>query len=310
MNTECRAITNKPNLRQLGDDVFRDPVREVFLIGVVADVVEWQDGDGRLVGQGRWPAPIRLGRTIDISADAERPNRLTDILDPLRPQVVEVHLDFRDDLLMDTAGNDHGTGLRQPLQTRGDVHAIAEDIVVLNDNIAEIDANSELDAAGLWRFRVSRRHAILKRHGAPDGIHHAGELGQEPIPRRLDNPSSVLGDAGLDQLAKVGGERGQRAFLVLTHQPRVTRNVGGEDGGEAALNRIGHRGLRGARWRVKFYVLETKESISGKRRNCFVYGSRLNNSSRIRRVGQKTLLSREYQIDEVWRNHIDAVSVI
>ncbi len=34
----------------------------------------------------------------------------------------------------------------------------------------------------------------------------------------------------------MGGQRGQRAFLVLAHQPRVARDIGSEDGGEAALD--------------------------------------------------------------------------
>ncbi len=42
-------------------------------------------------------------------------------------------------------------------------------------------------------------------------------------------------------------EGGQRAFLVLAHEPRVACNVGGEDGGEAALDGIGGHGERSLR---------------------------------------------------------------
>ncbi len=53
----------------------------------------------------------------------------------------------------------------------------------------------------------------------------------------------MLSDAGLDQFLEVGGERGQRAFLVLAHEPRIARNVGGEDGGESTFSSgLVHRG--------------------------------------------------------------------
>ncbi len=46
----------------------------------------------------------------------------------------------------------------------------------------------------------------------------------------------MLGDAGLDQLLEMGGESGERALFVITHQPGISRHVGGEDGGEATLD--------------------------------------------------------------------------
>ncbi len=88
---------------------------------------------------------------------------------------------------------------------------------------------------------MSILHPLLKGDRAFDGIDHTGELGEQPVSRRLDHSPPVLRDAGLDQLAEVGGERCESAFFVLAHQPRVTSNIGSEDGGEAALD--GHGAL-------------------------------------------------------------------
>ncbi len=49
-------------LRQRGDDVFRDAVGEILLLGVAAHVGERQNGDRRLVGQG--------GRAADVSRES------------------------------------------------------------------------------------------------------------------------------------------------------------------------------------------------------------------------------------------------
>ncbi len=45
----------------------------------------------------------------------------------------------------------------------------------------------------------------------------------------------------VDRSAPVGGGRGQRAFLIHAHQPRVAGHVGSEYGGEAAFRSAGHR---------------------------------------------------------------------
>ena len=50
--------------------------------------------------------------------------------------------------------------------------------------------------------------------------------------------AEVFGNAGLDHLGAVGGQRGERAFLVLINQPRVTCYVGSEYGSEAALDAL------------------------------------------------------------------------
>jgi len=46
----------------------------------------------------------------------------------------------------------------------------------------------------------------------------------------------VLGDLGVDQLASMRPEPLQRALFVDADQTRVTRDIGGENGGEPTLH--------------------------------------------------------------------------
>jgi hypothetical protein len=64
----------------------------------------------------------------------------------------------------------------------------------------------------------------------------AGELDQHPIARRLHDAPLMLGDLGVDQLASMRPEPLQRALFVDTDQTRITRNIGGENGGEPTLH--------------------------------------------------------------------------
>ena len=113
--------------------------------------------------------------------------------------------------------------LGQGLQPRCDIHPVAENIFSLDNHIAEVDPNPELDPL-LWRSgRVAVGHPPLHLHGAPDGVDHAGELGQEPVAGGLDDTPPVLGDLRLDQVPEVGLETLVRPLLIRPIRRASTR---------------------------------------------------------------------------------------
>ena len=104
------------------------------------------------------------------------------------------------DLVEGVAGNDDAAGLGERLEPRGDVDAVAVDVVALDDHVAEIDADPELDALVLGRIGVALGHAALDRERALYGVDHARELDQGAIAHQLDDAAVAGGDLGLDQL--------------------------------------------------------------------------------------------------------------
>ncbi|MCY1308302.1 hypothetical protein D9M70_582980 [compost metagenome] len=50
------------------------------------------------------------------------------------------------DVIAHRGGNGNAGWLRQPFETGGDIDAVAEDISVLDDDIAEMHADAQLDA--------------------------------------------------------------------------------------------------------------------------------------------------------------------
>jgi hypothetical protein len=105
-----------------------------------------------------------------------------------------------------------------------------------DDHVAEIDADAEFDAPGGRDARVPFGHAVLHGEGAGDCFDDARKLDQQPVAGGLDHPPLVFGEFRIDQLAAQRLEPGQCPGLVLAHQPRVTRDIGREDGGETALD--------------------------------------------------------------------------
>ena len=73
----------------------------------------------------------------------------------------------------------------------------------------------------------------------------AGELDQQAVAGGLDDATVMGGDLRIDQSARNALSRAERAFLVGAHQPRIARHIGGEDGGETALDPIRRSSLHG-----------------------------------------------------------------
>jgi hypothetical protein len=102
----------------------------------------------------------------------------------------------------------------------------AEDVVLLNDHVAEVDADAELDPLLCRGLRVALGHVALDLRSAPDGINHACELGNEAIARVLDNPPAAFRDLRIDECCEMRFQALVRALFVDTHKPRIPRHIG------------------------------------------------------------------------------------
>ena len=104
--------------------------------------------------------------------------------------------------------------------------------MILNNHIAEIDANPKGDAPLLWKIPLTLHHAALDLHSAAHGIHDARELRQETIAGVLYGTAPVLFDLWLNELFKPGfpgwiGPAGPKAaeMLVKPSASSFTRRV-------------------------------------------------------------------------------------
>jgi hypothetical protein len=118
---------------------------------------------------------------------------------------------------------------------RGHVDAVTVDIVVVADDIANIDANTELNAALGRHIGITLNHATLDVDGATHGVHDADEFDQHPIAGGLDDPTPVLRNFGINQFLAVGFQLLKGSLFVNTHQPAVTGSVGRQNRGKSTI---------------------------------------------------------------------------
>ena len=139
-------------------------------------------------------------------------------------------------------GDRDAARLRQPFEARGDVDAVAVEVVALDHHVAEIDADAEHDAARPrarrhWRrpWPAAARRRIRRRS------RRCRTRRAWPSPSSLKMRPWWRSDQRVQHVPAPRLQRGERARLVALHQAAVADHVGREDGGEPALNALfGH----------------------------------------------------------------------
>src|SRR6516165_5327979 len=122
------------------------------------------------------------------------PYRPGDVLDLLLPQILEDKGQPVAHLVMNRIGDQHPAGISQGLDPCGDVDAGAIEVVVLDDHVAEIDADTQLDTVVRGDSRVALGHRLLHRDRAAPCIDDAGKFDQQSVAGGLDKAPVVLGD--------------------------------------------------------------------------------------------------------------------
>ncbi|MGB8039115.1 MAG: hypothetical protein WCF39_13675 [Pseudolabrys sp.] len=139
---------------------------------------------------------------------------------------------------MDDARNHDTAGIGERFEPRRHIDAIAEDIAAVDDDIAHVNANAELNALVGWHIGVALGHATLNIDGAAHGIDNADKFHQNPVACRLDDAAAMLRDLRVDELLAVNFEGVKRALIVGTHETAVASNIPGKDRGKSALDAI------------------------------------------------------------------------
>ena len=105
------------------------------------------------------------------------PDRLSDVLELGRAEIVDRQIEPSLDLPIGLLGETNRAGLGDAFQPRGDIDAVAHQVAVgLLDDVAQMNADAELDASLGRQAGVAFDHAVLHLDCAAHGVDHAAEL--------------------------------------------------------------------------------------------------------------------------------------
>ena len=156
-----------------------------------------------------------------------------DVLERLLAEVDELSLDPATHMIVGGAGDAYAARLADGFEPRCDIDAVAQNILAVDQHVAEIDADAVEDASGLGNARVAFGHLLLHANRALDRRDDRRKFQQHAVAHRLDEPAAESANDRRRRLAMFP-HRARRPRFVIAHQPRVADDVGGEDRGEAA----------------------------------------------------------------------------
>jgi hypothetical protein len=88
-------------------------------------------------------------------------------------------------LIARDARNHDAAGIGQGLQTRHHIDAVSENIIAVENDVADIDADAEFDALVRRYLGVAFGHAALDIDRPTDGVDHAHEFHKRSVARRF-----------------------------------------------------------------------------------------------------------------------------
>src|SRR5262249_36930054 len=141
----------------------------------------------------------------------------------------EFELNLAAHLLVSRSREADTARLGDAFETGGDVDAVAEDIVTLDDDVAEINADPKGDAPLLRQHGLALGGRTLHRDGAANCIDNALKLNEHAVTSGLDDATAMRRDRRIDPLAAEGAQARQGPFLIQPDQPAVAGDVGRQD---------------------------------------------------------------------------------
>ncbi len=218
-------------LRERGNDVFRDPVGKVLVVGRTAHVVERQDGDLRSTFRRRGRGSVGGGI---LRVHRVGTHWTGDVLDGLLAQELVVQRQHSADGRAHRLGDADAAGLGQRFESRGNVHSVAVDLALVLNHLTDVHAHAKQHSALFRKRLVLGPQLLLKSAGTTDRIRDGPEFSQDRIAGKVHHSAIVQLDGCADQV-ETGPQLLVGGILILSGQTRVAHRVGVEDCRKLAL---------------------------------------------------------------------------
>ena len=175
-------------------------------------------------------ALARLSRPVGRRPlDAEGLYRPPDVLQRKTAEILEARLYPARYRVPHVARNHDAPGRRRALEPNGDVHAIAVQLAVVDNEVAEVEADAEHDG-GIGRLiAIGVEHCLLDPDGGTQRLDRTGEFDHRAVAGQLDQPAPAMPDDGLDVLGTMRLQAKMRAAFIDAHQAHVTHDVDHHD---------------------------------------------------------------------------------
>jgi hypothetical protein len=119
-----------------------------------------------------------------------------------RTKIVDRQIEARFHLSIRVFRKADRAGLRDTLQSRGDVDAVAHQIAVaLLYDVAKMYTDAKVDAPPGRQSRIALHHPVLNLNGTAHSIDYAAKFDQRPVAGALHHAPVMNRDSRINQIA-------------------------------------------------------------------------------------------------------------
>src|SRR5204863_335910 len=133
----------------------------------------------------------RTAYAIETAQPWEIPSKAKRVSPAARTGRLKIRLERAVHLVEHLAGDADTARFRDALEPSRDIDAVAVDPGLVVDDVTQVDADAEPHAARLGHPLVACRHDGLDLDRALGRVDHARELGQDAVPRGVDDAAAV-----------------------------------------------------------------------------------------------------------------------
>ncbi len=130
-------------------------------------------------------------------------------------------------------GERYRTGLRRALDPRGDVDAVAEQILAVDHNVGQVNADAQIEQAVVVAAQAGQ--VALNIEAGADRRDRAGEFRQETVAGLGESASGFFLDPGPDHFADPRQAR-ERIGLRRAHLRRIADHIARHDRRKSAFH--------------------------------------------------------------------------
>ena len=152
-------------------------------------------------------------------------HRRRDVLHFLGADIRELHRQLVGNLFVHRARDADAADLGEALEACRDIDAIAEEIAVPLDDIADGDADAKRHLPARRIRHVPGAQAFLDVDRTAHGFDCARKFGEDGVTCGVEDPAAALGDEIVGHLT-IGRQPAQRLLFVLGNQSAVAGNIG------------------------------------------------------------------------------------
>src|SRR5262249_40455941 len=154
---------------------------------------------------------------------------LRDVLEVPKPQFLAGKREFFEQVIVRLARNANSARFGYSLKACSDIHAIAVNIVIVDDDVAEVYANPKFDSLLDADPSIPLGHPTLHINGASNRVNHGRKFDQHAVSGCLDDPAPMFFDTWIDERLPMRLQLSERAFLVRAHQTAITGYISSQN---------------------------------------------------------------------------------